>query len=142
MTTSTPSINVSLLRKGPIVVLGCTALAVLSSAVHAHDHKLQGEIPQITISSPVVTVVGHRDDLTPVEEVTVTARVSFDPVTLTTNSGVALLRDRVRVAARRVCTAADPQDVEDDETCIQRAVKGTDKQVDAAIAAAKSTARN
>jgi UrcA family protein len=134
MRTLTASIQAEILRKGLLAMLVCGALAVLSPGARAADPE---DIAQITISSPVVKVVGRHRDLSPKEEVSVTARVAFDPVTLTTNSGVALLKDRVVETAHSVCAAADPQDVEDDEDCVQRAIRGTDKQIDAAVASAK-----
>ena len=137
MRTLTASIPREILRKGLLALFVCGALAVLSPGAHAADPE---DIAQITISSPVVKVVGRHRDLSPKEEVSVTARVAFNPVTLTTNSGVALLKDRVLETARTVCAAADPEDVEDDEGCVQRAVRGTDKQIDAAVLSAKNNA--
>ena len=139
MKTSTASIEVNILRKGLLVALTLGALTALSPGAHAADSPLPDDTPQITIATPKVKVVGRNADLTPIEESTVTARVTFDPVTLTTNSGVALLKDQVVAAARHVCAEADPEDIEDDETCIRKAVKATDKQVDAAITRAKQS---
>jgi len=139
MKTSTASIEVNILQKVLLATFACGALAVLSPRAHAADLALPDDTPQITISTPKVKVVGHRGDLSPVEQTTVTANVWFDPVTLTTNSGVALLKDKVLEAARRVCRDADPQDLEDDDACVRKAVKGTDPQVDSAIARAKKS---
>jgi UrcA family protein len=102
-----------------------------------HDPE---QVEQVTVSSPVVKTVG-RDSATggPIQETQKTARIQYDPVTLTTNSGVALLQDSVFETARKVCESFDPFDP-DDGTCIRNAVNSAKPQVDAAIARARSTA--
>jgi UrcA family protein len=94
---------------------------------------------QITISTPSVKVVG-RDSASgaSIEETTVQTRVEFDPVTLTTNSGVALLKDKVLEAARTACESIDPVSP-DDGTCVRDAVQSAQAQIDAAVAKARNT---
>jgi UrcA family protein len=113
------------------------AVALISARAQADD---PAQVDQVTISSPTVTIVG-RDSATnsPITETTKTARIQYDPVTLTTNSGVALLRDSVRESARKLCDSIDPLDP-NDGTCIRTAVDSATPQVDAAIARARSTA--
>jgi UrcA family protein len=65
--------------------------------------------------------------------------VQFDPVTLTTNSGAALLKDAVLDAARQACTDADPF-TNDGGACVRKAVESAAPQVDAVIARARSSA--
>ena len=134
MNTQTLSIRVNTLRRSLPIAFAIGALAIISTRAHAQD------LDEITISAPAVKIVG-RDPATlaPIEESTVTARVAFDPVTLTTNSGVALLKDGVVDAARRACDAADPLTM-DDGTCVQTAVKSAKPQITAAIARARSSA--
>src|ERR1700736_1468546 len=49
--------------------------------------------------------------------------LSYDPATLTTDSGVALLKKSVADAARKACdTAADPV-TDDDGTCVRKAIR-------------------
>jgi UrcA family protein len=88
-----------------------------------------------------VKTVGH-DDATnaPIQEMTKQATVKFEPVQITTNSGVALLKDSVFDAALKACdsitlTMADA----DDESCVREAVKSAQAQVDAAVARARTT---
>ncbi len=130
----TTSIRVNTLRRSLPVALAIGTLAVMSARAHA------GDLDQVTIAAPAVKTVGH-DYATgaPIQETTVTARVQVDPVTLTTNSGVALLKDGVRDAARKACEAADPL-TPDDGTCVHTAVKSAEPQVAAAIARARSSA--
>jgi UrcA family protein len=125
------------LRSRLPAVLTLGALALMSAGAQAADDP-----DEITISAPNVKTVG-RDGATgaPIEEVTQTATVKFDPVTLTTNSGVALLKDSVLDAANQVCSSItlSMADEEDDNTCVRDAVKSAQAQVDAAIARARST---
>lgn len=95
------------------------------------------DITSITVSSPKVKVLEHGPGTsTAVEQVTVTAAVPYEPVTLTTNSGAALLKYGVEQAALRVCYAADPAAPADTQ-CIRNATHAAQPQVDAAIARAR-----
>lgn len=91
----------------------------------------------ITVSAPRAKIVEHGPGTTSTQQMTVTARVEYDPVTLTTSSGVALLKDGVQQAAIRVCRAADPGAPED-RTCVQRATHGAQLQIDAAVKRARA----
>ena len=133
MNNPTTSIRVNTLRRILPIAFAVGALAIMNARAHAQD------LDQVTVSAPEVKTVGHElSSLAPVEESTVTARVAFDPVTLTTNSGVALLRDSVFDAAIKACAAADPG-IHDDGECVNTAVRSVKPQVDAAIARARST---
>jgi UrcA family protein len=113
------------------------AAAIISAGAHAADYD------QITVSAPKVKTVG-RDTATgaPIEETTVTTKVQYDPVTLTTNSGVTLLNDSVLDAARKACNSADPLRDDGDDMCVSTAVESAKPQIDAAIARARATAKN
>jgi UrcA family protein len=115
------------------ISLALAALTVMGMQARA------AEPDQVTVAAPKMQDVG-RDPRTlmPVEEVTVTAHVSYDPVWLTTNSGVALLKDSVLEAARKSCESADPTS-SDDGTCVRMAVKNAQPQIAAAIARARSS---
>ena len=117
-------------------ILALGALAFMGAGAQAADAP-----DQITISAPNVKTVG-TDEATgaPIEEITQKASVKFDPVALTSNSGVALLNDAVYAAAAKACNSTTLTITdEDDDTCIRDAVKSAQAQVDAAIARAKST---
>ncbi|HKQ11925.1 MAG TPA: UrcA family protein [Steroidobacteraceae bacterium] len=107
------------------------AFALTANNVYA------AELDQVVIDPPVVKVVG-RDQATeaPIEDVTVVARVIPDPETLTSDSGVALLNDNVREAARKACFEADPMTA-DDGTCYRKAVASAKSQITAMVARAK-----
>jgi UrcA family protein len=106
------------------------------SSVRAHATVMD----PITVTAPkvkIVKVIGRDSALNvPIEEVTATAIVKFNPVTLTTNSGIALLKDGVWSAAFQACEAAAPFSLGDG--CVSGAVRSAQPQVDAAIARARS----
>lgn len=137
MTTPTASIPVNLLRKGLLIALALGSFAALSPRAHADA----ADPAEITISASPVKILGYNRDLTPVEQVTYTARVPFEPVTLTTNSGVALLKDRVLQAAREACMRDDLL-VEEDDRCVLETVKAAQPQINAAISKARSSNSN
>lgn len=117
----------------PLALAVC-ALALTTSNVYAE------ELDKIVIDQPVVKPVG-RDEGTEatIEDVTVVARVIPDPETLTTDSGIALLNDNVREAARTACFKADPL-TPDDGTCYRKALESAKPQMAALIARAKQAA--
>jgi UrcA family protein len=116
--------------------LALGALAFISAGAQAAGPD------EITISKPSVNTVGRdQATLAPIDEVTEKASIKFDPVTLTTNSGVALLNDSVLEAAAKICNSVTFTMADDDtDGCIRRAVKSAQAPVDQAVARAKSTA--
>jgi UrcA family protein len=110
------------------------ALSVFGISAHAADFN------QITVHGSTTKTV-DRDYATgaPIEETTVKVTVSYDPVTLTTNSGIALLKDSVADAARQACSTADPL-TDDGGTCVREAISSAQAQVDRAIEQARSSA--
>lgn len=112
------------------------ALSLAGVTVHAAN------LAPVTISAPMIKDAG-QDSLTvaAIEKSTATAVVKFNPVTLTTHSGVALLEDSVQAAARRACDAAaspSPDETSlDDQSCVLQVVRSAQPQVDAAIARAR-----
>jgi UrcA family protein len=109
------------------------ALAVFSVSAHA------AEPSEITVQGPTAKTVG-RDYATgaAIKETSVKIAVSYDPVTLTTNSGVALLKDSVIDAAHKACEAADPF-ADDDGTCVREAISAAQPQIARAVSQARSS---
>ncbi len=96
------------------------------------------EIEGITVAAPRVKILEHGPGTAVAEQqVSITARVPYEAVTLSTNSGVALLKDGVEQAARRVCSAADPG-APVDTKCIRDAIHAAQPQIDAAVARARA----
>jgi UrcA family protein len=120
-----------------MAALALATFALLGAAAQAADPD---KIDEITISSSRTKILGH-DDATgaPITQVMKSARIQYDPVTLTTNSGVSLLKDSVEKAARELCSSIDPLDP-DDGTCVRNAIDSARPQVDAAVARAKAAA--
>ena len=133
-----PSILSNTRTTSLLATFALATIALISTRAQADDPE---QADQITVSAPTVRTVG-RDSATgaAIEQTSKTVRVKFDPVTLTTNSGVSLLRDGVSEAAHKVCASMDPVDPED-ETCVRNALESANPQVDAAIARARSTAK-
>jgi len=113
------------------------AFALMAAAAQAADPD---KIDEITISSSRTRVLGH-DSTTgaPITQVMKSARIQYDPVTLTTNSGVSLLKDSVEKAARELCSSIGPLD-SDDGDCVRNAIDSARPQVEAAVARAKAAA--
>lgn len=115
--------------------IGLAAAVLASVSVYANAAAPD----EVTVTAPATKTVGiDRATLAPIKEVDVTARVSYEPVWLTMNSGVALLKDSVLEAARKACYSADPTS-EDDGTCVRMAVRDAQPQIDAAIARARAS---
>jgi len=132
MNTLTAWIRTNTLRNPLRIAFAIGALAMMSAGAHA------AEPDQVTLEGPVVKTTGRDLDTgAPVERVTVTAIIEADAVSLTTASGVVLLNDNVREAARKVCAAADPLNPEDDR-CVRDAIQSAKPQIAAAIAHARS----
>jgi UrcA family protein len=115
------------------VLLAFAALSFVSALARAAD------LPEVTVSAPIVKTT-DRDAASgaPIQEVTETARIAVDPVTLTTNSGVALLQDKVQETAQQICNNMDSLATEDGGTCVREAVKSAQAQIKAAVARANS----
>jgi UrcA family protein len=108
------------------------ALAAVSGAAMAQE------------KSPVqVTTIGRSYTGFPIVQYSFERPVSYANLDLSTSSGAAELKNRVRETAREACeelSAADPVDVPDDDgTCVRDATASAMKQVTAAIAAANSS---
>jgi UrcA family protein len=133
MSTRTTSLRLSDPTRFLAAAFAIAALAVIGCArgtAAAHREA-------ITVVVPTLKTVGS-DSLTgtPIEKSTVTARVAFDPLTLTTESGVARLRERVLEAASRTCRAALTEDY---EKCVLETVRSAEPQVDQAIARSRDS---
>jgi UrcA family protein len=109
------------------------AIAVFSASVHAAEPN------EITVQGSTAKTVG-RDYATgaPIRETTMKVAVSYDPATLTTDSGVALLKESVADAARKACDSADPL-TDDDGTCVREAIDSAQAQIARMVSQARSS---
>jgi UrcA family protein len=124
---------------GLCITFAIGALSVLGSA-HAAQQS-----PEVKITGTRVTTIPYDPTVhRPVQEVSVSARVPANLDVLTLNSGVALLEDDVRDAARTVCMRADPNASPDSDStsdCVHEAVNSAQPQIDALIARAHREAK-
>jgi UrcA family protein len=130
------SIRVNILRRGLPLAFAIMAVGVAGGYAQA------SEPDQIRIDSSTTQTVGRDFPAdVPIQEVTTKVAVEYDPVTLTTNSGVVLLNDSVADAARKACdTSAIDAFSSDSETCVRKAIESAKSQVASAIARARSAA--
>jgi UrcA family protein len=108
--------------------------ALIASGVQA------AELPEVTVSAPSLKTFGRDATGAQIQQATASARIRYNPIMLTTNSGRALLNDKVAEVARGLCRKLDIVTVvgtEDESTCVQRAVTGAKVQIAVAISRQK-----
>jgi UrcA family protein len=117
------------IRPGFAMMMALAALSLVSTALQAQN------LQEVTVSVPVPKTIGRDTTGTPIQQVSAMARVQFNPVMLTTNSGRALLDNKVAEVARRLCTAGGRvNDTDADGSCVQQAVNRAKVQIAAAAA--------
>src|SRR5579872_6142438 len=79
------------------VLMALGALAVVPLAAQADN------LQEVTVTVPTTQTIGRDASGAPIQQVTASARVQYDPNMLTTASGRALLRQKVTDVARRLC---------------------------------------
>jgi UrcA family protein len=123
------------------VVIAMGSLVALGSLAQAAEPT-----PEVTITGTQVEKIPYDVSVRrPAEDVTVTASVPVNPGSLTLNSGVALLQDNVRDAALRACMKADPAATATSDgtlSCVNRAVRLAQPQIEALVARARSVAKS
>jgi UrcA family protein len=109
------------------------AIGLFSAGAHAADSN------EITVLGSTAKTVG-RDAATgaPIQATQVKVAVKYDPATLTTDSGVAALKDNVADAARKACESADPF-TDDDGTCVREAIDSAQPQIARVVSQARSS---
>lgn len=127
MTTSTKILSGSL-----HAAFAAMAIAAFSVGANA------AELNQITVQGSTEKTV-ELDAATgaPIKEITEKVAVSYDPATLTTDSGVKALKATVAEAARQACDSADPLS-DDDGTCVPEAIRSAQDQIARVVAQARS----
>ena len=139
MNVSTRQARRTVVRAGSAITLVLGALTVLCSVAQAAE-----PVQEITITGTRVEKIPY--DFTtrlPAKKITVTATVPANLDVLTLNSGVALLQDSVREAAKTACMTAEPFASATSDTttdCIHEAVRNAQPQINALIARAHSEA--
>ena len=104
------------------------------------------DLPTITIGAGVMTKtnIGMSSSGLPLEEVTVTHRVSYADLNLATQAGAAELQRRVKETARAACKQLDelyPLESKNARQCMKAAIAKASPQVENAIAGATKEAK-
>jgi UrcA family protein len=103
------------------------------------------KLPSITVQAVASkTVVGRSTIGAPIEQATLTRRVHYADLDLTTYTGAMTLKERVREAAREACRKLDdlyPLEERQAPTCIEKAVADASRQVDGSIGRAQQVAK-
>jgi UrcA family protein len=116
-----------------VIALGALAFGCIGAQA--------AELQEVTVTVPTAKIIGRDASGAPIQQVSASARVQYDPIMLTTNSGRALLKDEVVDVARRLCRSLDfvaPPSTLDEDTCVQQAVAGAKVQIAAAAAQQKA----
>jgi UrcA family protein len=111
-------------------LFGLMAAAGLCASAHGE------ETGQIVVRGSTTQTLGYGS-LHPLERSTVRVGVTYDPATLTTHSGVALLKDAVAQAAFKACIDADPA-YAPESRCMTEAIRQAQPQIAQAVARARS----
>lgn len=123
-------------KSSPAVLLAGLCLAASSFAAN--------RLPPVTVQAAVSkAVVGRSAIGAPIDRVTLTRRVSYADLDLTTYAGAMKLEKRVHTAARAACAQLDdlyPLEERRAPACIGRTVAAASRQVKAAIARAQRVA--
>ena len=130
--------------RAQLAVLAAAA-TIMTGAAIAQQAMATPEV-RVRATGVIKKDAGRTSAGVPIETAEVTMRVGYSDLSLDTNSGQALLRDRVHEAAKdacaRIAASFGPGGIlSGDANCINAAVSGAKSQVDAAIAAANSHKR-
>jgi|SRR5579862_4235840 len=132
MRTSKPRINALRPALSLIITVGALTFAVAQAA----------NMEEVTVTVPGSKTIGRSTNGAPIEEVSVSEKIDYNPVMLTTNSGRALLEDKVTQEAKRMCKQLEtPGSVptEPEQACVKRAVANAKEQIAAAAATQHKT---
>ncbi len=119
-------------------VIAAVAAAVCLAPIARADTALKA----IVVSAGVLTTetVGHSTIGAPMERVTLTHRVSYADLDLSSHAGALALEERVKEVARLACEQLDklyPLEEKNAPECIADAIAQASGQVQEAIAAAQ-----
>ena len=123
------------------VLLGLTAASILSMAAIAQE-AATAEV-RVQASAVIKKQVGKTSSGIPIETAVVAMRVGYSDLSLSTNAGQALLRERVADAAKDACARVGATfplggSSTSDADCIRTAISDAQPQVEAAIESANT----
>jgi UrcA family protein len=120
-----------------VSLIAAVAALTIAGAAQAAD-----TLDEVTVTVPAQRTIGRSTNGAPIQEVSSSERIQYNATMLQTNSGMALLEDKVAQEAQRLCKEAEtPGSVpmETEQACVKRAVAGAKEQIAAAAAAQKKT---
>ena len=125
------------IRGGGLALLAASVAAMSGAAVAQQSTA----IPEVRVEASAVIKkqTDAKSLAAPLETAEITVHVKYADLPLDTNSGRALLRDRVADAAKDACMRIKfwmGPTVTSDSDCIRKAIDGATPKVNAAIAAA------
>lgn len=127
-------------------ILQAAGPAILAAGLLLTASAFADDLPTITIGAGTMTKtsIGTSSSGIPLEEVTVTHRVSYSDLNLTTVAGAAELKRRVEATARAACKQLDelyPLEAKNARECTKAAIAKASPQVENAIAGATREAK-
>lgn len=120
--------------------------AILAAGLCLTAPAFADDLPTITIGAGVTTKtnIGTSSSGIPLEEVTITHRVSYADLNLATQAGAAELKRRVEETARAACRQLDelyPLEAKNARECTRTAIAKASPQVETAISGATREAK-
>ncbi len=118
------------------------SLIVAVAALTAVGAQAADTMQEVTVTVPAQRTIGRSANGAPIQEVSASERIQYRSTMLMTNSGMALLEDKITQEAQRLCQELEtPGSVptETQQACVKRAVSGAKEQIAAAAAAQKKT---
>lgn len=126
-------------------ILRAVGPAILTAGLCLTSSAFADDLPTITIGAVMTkTHIGTSSSGIPLEEITVTHRVSYADLNLTTQAGAAELKRRVKETARAACKQLDelyPLEAKNVRECTNIALAKVSPQVENAIAGAGKDAK-
>jgi len=120
-----------------VSLIAAVATLTIAGVAQAAD-----TMEEVTVTVPAQRTIGRSTNGAPIEEVSTSERIQYNATMLQTNSGMALLEDKVAQEAKRLCEemkTLGSVPTEPDQACVKRAVAGAKEQIAAAAAAQKKT---
>ena len=118
------------------------SLFVAVAALTVAGAQAADTMNEVTVTAPAQKTIGRSTTGAPIEEVSASERIQYRATMLETNSGMALLEDKIAQEAKRLCKEVEtPGSVptETEQACVKRAVSGAKQQIAVAAAAQKKT---
>lgn len=128
-----------LMNKPRLSLLAALTMSIAGTVATAAESQVTEHVI-VEAGRPTAEVVGRSASGAPIEEVALSARVSYSDLSLSIPSNAKVLKQRVHDAAREVCDRLEqmyPLGAGSD-SCARKAEEGAQSQVTAAIAKAES----